>query len=169
MICTPAERTPNNEIQPQSARADAATLRLISDVRQGRQAMPIELIIPLLVAIALPISWLIAEIWYESKVARCLLGALTMLGCVGSSYFIIRIQTTLEFRKSYGSATNHLVSAIKERLNAGEAGVVNKELSKLQELFRHPERISYIVMVEEAAENLKIEQGVQQGAGEKRR
>ncbi len=141
--------------------ADAPSLT--TDVGQERKAMPIELIIPILVAIALPTSWLIAEILYESKMARCLLGVLTILGCVGSSYFIIRIRTILEFRKSYGSATYHLVSAIKDRLNTGEAGVVNQELTKLQEQFRHFERINYNMMVEEAAQNLKIKKGVQPG------
>ena len=136
---------------------------MVADVGQERKAMPIELIMPILVAIALPTSWLIAEIWYESKMARCLLGVLTILGCVGSSYFIIRIRTTLEFRKSYGKATYHLVSAINNRLNTGEVGAVNQELAKLQERFRHPERINYNTMVEEAAQNLKIEKGVQPG------
>ncbi len=122
--------------------------------------MPIELIIPLLIAIALPTSWLIAEIWCESKLTHCLLGMLTILGCVGSVYFIIRIRTTLEFRKSFGTATYHLVSAINNRLNTGDVEVVSQELTELQNQFRHPERINYNTMVEEAAQSLKIEKGV---------
>lgn len=113
------------------------------------------LIIIIVLIVALPIAWLIAE-YSAPRWARVLLGIASILMCFGLAY-VVSSMNRLSYNEWYGSATFDLLDATIENLEAGNTEQVISNLKQLQTEYEptYENRAHYDDLVNEAVERIK--------------
>ncbi|MFK7790338.1 MAG: hypothetical protein AB8C95_12705 [Phycisphaeraceae bacterium] len=126
----------------------------MGEINRGGYSFMVLLIIIVLI-IAIPIAWLIAE-YSAPRWARLLLGMASILMCFGLAYVVSSLNR-LNYNAWYGSATSDLLDATIENLEAGNTDQVISTLKQLQTEYEptYENRAHYDELVNDAVQRFK--------------
>lgn len=110
----------------------------------------------LLVAIALPIAWLVSE-FQPRRWVRVVLGISAIVVSCGVTFLATTVITRFNYNSYYGFSNKQLIDTTIIEIEAGRTDVVVAELKQLQSEF-HPTyeyKAHYDELVEQAASRMK--------------
>jgi hypothetical protein len=113
------------------------------------------LILILVLVVALPIGWLVAE-FTAPRWARVALGIAAICMCFGVAYVGSSL-SRLNYNAWYGGATSDLIDASVEQLEAGNVDHVTATLKQLQNEYQptYENRAHYDELVDDTVERMK--------------
>jgi hypothetical protein len=108
------------------------------------------LLLVLIAAACLPLAWLLSEM-QRHRWVNVLLGLASLVAVAFLTYGYAEFVTTINLNSSYGDATQSLLTAVSEELQAGNDARVKRELKRFAAMY-HPSYENYPRYDDEVAE-----------------